>query len=211
MLSDLSAPLCPAPGIILILVFTALVSIYAFYDQRVYFSFILHPYSIVRKRKFYTLITAALVHTSWFHLIFNLAIVYILGAMVEREFSRMSACGHTSFLALYFFGTLSGNLGSVLVHRKDFFFRSAGASTGALAILGSFCIVNANESYINLPYLGEILNIHFIIVFILGLMYEIKFGKKDRIDQYAHLFGVLSGIIITLLFYPDLVNIIRFF
>lgn len=211
MLSDLSAPLCPAPGIILILVFTALVSIYSFYHQKVYFSFILHPYSIVRKRKFYTLVTAALVHTSWFHLTFNLAIIYILGAMVEREFGRMGAFGHTRFLVLYFFGTLIGNLGSVLVHRKDFFFRSAGASTGALAILGSFCIVNANESYINLPYVGEILNIHFIIVFILGLMYEIKFGKKDHIDQYAHLFGVLSGIIITLLFYPDLVKIIRVF
>lgn len=211
MLSDLSATLCPAPGIILILVFTALVSIYAFYHQRVYFSFLLHPYSIARRRKFYTLFTAALVHTSWFHLTFNLAIVYILGAMVEREFSRMGIFGRTNFLVLYFFGTLAGNLGSVLVHRKDFFFRSAGASTGALAILGSFCIVNANESYIKLPYLGEVLNIHFIIVFVLGLMYEIKFGKKDHIDQYGHLFGVLSGIIITLLFYPDLVKIIRVF
>lgn len=211
MLSDLSAPLCPAPGIILILLLTALVSIYAFYHQQVYFSFILHPYSIAGKKKLYTLVTAALVHTGWFHLVFNLAIVYILGAMVEREFSRMSTFGHASFLALYFFGTLSGNLGSVLVHRKDFFFRSAGASTGALAILGSFCIVNANESYISLPYFGEILNIHFIIVFILGLMYEIKFGKKDHIDQYAHLFGVLSGILITFLFYPDLIKVIRVF
>lgn len=211
MLSDLRASLCPAPGIVLILLFTTLVSVYAFYHQKVYFSFILHPYSIARKKKLYTLITAALVHNSWFHLAFNMAIVYILGVMVEREFVRMGAFGHTSFLGLYFFGTMIGNFGSVLVHRKDFFFRSAGASTGALAILGSFCIVNANESYISLPYFGEILNIHFIIVFILGLIYEIKFGKKDHIDQYAHLFGVLSGMVITILFYPDLFKALKVF
>lgn len=211
MLSSLSAPLSPAPGIILIILFTTVVSIYAFYHQKVYFSFILHPYSIARKKKLYTLITAALVHIGWFHLTFNLAIVYILGSMVEHEFVHYHPFGHLQFVLLYVFSTVIGNFGSALVHRKDFSFRSAGASTGALAILGSFCIVNANESYISLPYLGEVLNIHFIMIFILGLCYEIRFGKKDHIDQYAHLFGVLSGIIITVLLYPDLLKLILLF
>ncbi|SHG65044.1 rhomboid family intramembrane serine protease [Pedobacter caeni] len=211
MLSSLNAPLSPAPGILLIILSTAVVSIYAFYHQKVYFSFILHPYSIVRKKKLYTLITAALVHTGWFHLAFNLAIIYILGSMVEHEFVRHHLFGHLQFVLLYIFSTVIGNFGSAFVHRKDFSFRSAGASTGALAILGSFCVINANESYISLPYLGSVLNIHFILIFILGLCSEIRFGKKDHIDQYAHLFGVLSGIIITILLYPDLLKLILLF
>lgn len=211
MLSDFNAALAPAPGILLIISITTIISVYAFYHQKIYFSFLLHPYSIAEKKKLYTLITAALVHTSWFHLLFNMAIVYILGVMVEQKFELMGSYGSVRFFVLYLFTTITGNFGSAIVHRKDFSFRSAGASTGALAILGSFCIVNATESYISLPYLGEILNIHFVIIFILGLIYEIKFGKKDHIDQYAHFFGVLSGILITLLFYPHLFRLIYLF
>lgn len=195
--------------VIVIVLLTALTSIYAFYHQKIYFLFVLHPYSIIRNRKLYTLFTAAFVHTGWFHLLFNLVIIYFLGRTVEKEFMQMGNHGGIKFVLLYFFSVLIGNYGSVLVHRKDFSYRSAGASTGALAILGSFCILKSAETYLSLPLIGAVANSHVILVLILVFVYELKKGRKDYIDHYAHLFGILSGMVITILFYPDVLVHLR--
>ncbi|RYY09223.1 MAG: rhomboid family intramembrane serine protease, partial [Chitinophagaceae bacterium] len=56
----------------LIFIFTIVTSIYAFNDNGLFGKFMLHPYSISRRRNLYTLITSGLIHADWMHLIFNM-------------------------------------------------------------------------------------------------------------------------------------------
>lgn len=206
MFKNINELLSSAPSVFLIIIFTASVSIFAFYNPRIYYASILHPYSIIRKKCLHTLVTAAFLHTGWFHLILNLLIIYIIGRMLEVEFDLRDNYGHFKFLVLYFLSVIIGNFGSAWIHRKDFSYRSAGASTGALAIVSSFCLVTAKESSIVLPFLGEVFNIYFILLFIVGLICEIRFMKDDHVDRHAHLFSVFAGMLITTLLYPEVLS-----
>lgn len=206
MLSNMTALLSQSPVVVLIVIITALTSIYSFYNHQLYFFLILHPYSVRRKKKLHALITAALVHTGWFHLLFNLAIIYFLGRILEKELYLMGVNGSLKFLFLYLTGVVVGNFGTSLIHGYDFSYRSAGASGGALAIVAGFCLIEADESYINLPVLGEISNIYFILFFICGLIYELRYRKNDPIDHYVHIFGFVTGVIFIFLFYPKLLE-----
>src|SRR5690606_25123008 len=85
----------------IIFVFTIVTSIYAFSNPQIYSKFILHPYSLSRGNRYYTLISSGMIHKDWGHLLFNMLTFYFFGFALEGMLAGISNWGHLQFALIY--------------------------------------------------------------------------------------------------------------
>lgn len=182
----------------LILVFTVVTSIYAFNDHTLYGKFMLHPYSVYRKNKLYTLITSGMIHSDWMHLIFNMMTFFFFAFTLEAQI------GSFRFGLIYFLSLILSDIPSVLKHKDDFWYNSLGASGAISGVLFSYILFYPlSKLYLFLIPIG----IPAVLFGGLYLMYCVYASKqsRDNINHDAHFFGALTGIIITILIIPGIV------
>ncbi|MCY1512499.1 rhombosortase [compost metagenome] len=190
--------LTDTPVASIIFIFTILTSIYAFNDHQLYGKFMLHPYSVSRGNKWYTLITSGLIHADWMHLFFNLFTFYAFAFKLE------TLIGHWQFGLLYILSMVLADIPSVLKHKDNFRYNSLGASGAISAVLFSFILYYPLSSLRIFPLP---INIYAIIFGVLYLVYCYYMAKqaRDHINHDAHLFGALAGIIITIILVPGII------
>ena len=70
--------LMQSPVASVIFAITILTSVLTFSNDNLYSNLILHPYSVYRKQRVYTVITSGLIHNDWMHLIFNMFFLLFL-------------------------------------------------------------------------------------------------------------------------------------
>lgn len=182
----------------LILVFTVVTSIYAFNDHTLYGKFMLHPYSVYRKNKLYTLITSGMIHSDWMHLIFNMMTFFFFAFTLEAQI------GSWRFGLIYFLSLILSDIPSVLKHKDDFWYNSLGASGAISGVLFSYILFYPlSKLYLFFIPIG----IPAVLFGGLYLMYCVYASKqsRDNINHDAHFFGALTGIIITILIIPGIV------
>src|ERR1700744_888213 len=112
-----------APVASVIFGITILISFIAFYNDRIYEGFILHPYSIYRGKKLYTLITSGFIHGDLMHLFFNMFTYFFFSFRLETMIG-----GHWQFAVLYMGSMVLGDLPTVIKHKDNWGYRSLGAS-----------------------------------------------------------------------------------
>jgi membrane associated rhomboid family serine protease len=61
-----------APVASVIFAITVVATLLAFYNENLYYNMMLHPYSIARGERVWTVITSGLIHRDWMHLFFNM-------------------------------------------------------------------------------------------------------------------------------------------
>ena len=83
---ELQSMLMHAPVACVIFLITIATSILSFNDKVLENKFILHPWSLVREKKWYTLITSGLIHGNIPHLLMNMLAFYYYGFILERLF-----------------------------------------------------------------------------------------------------------------------------
>jgi membrane associated rhomboid family serine protease len=183
-----------APVALIIFIFTVVTSIYAFNDPTVFGKFIMHPYTVSKGRKWYTLITSGLIHANWMHLLFNMFTFGFFAFTLERTI------GHWQFAVLYIASLILSDIPSVLKHKDNFSYSSLGASGAISAVVFSYIFFDPwNDLYVmGIPMPA-------IVFAVLYLLYSWYMGKqgRDNIGHDAHFFGALSGVIFTILFVPD--------
>lgn len=179
----------------IIFLFTIITSIYAFNDATLYGKFMLHPYSVSRKHKLYTLITSGLIHADWMHLIFNMMTFYFFAFQLE------AMIGSLRFGAVYFFALILSDIPSVLKHKDDMWYNSLGASGAISGVLFSFILFQPFSSMIIFPIPIPIWAIIFGPLYLVYCVYASK-QSRDNINHDAHFFGALAGMIITVLVVP---------
>ncbi|RVU01614.1 rhomboid family intramembrane serine protease [Mucilaginibacter limnophilus] len=189
-----------APVASIIFFFTIITSLYAFYNENALNNMILHPYSVSRKQRLYTLITSGFIHNDWMHLIFNMYSFYIFAFYLE------TVIGHWQFLVLYMVTLVVSDLPTVYKNRDHYGYRSLGASGAISAVVFSFILFNPTSK------MGIVLIPVMIPAYIFGILYLVycSYASKyshDRINHDAHLYGALSGIVITIILRPEAVNI----
>lgn len=139
---------------------------------------------LVWQGEFWRLITPVFLHIGLFHLISNCVIIYILGTILE------ALIGRWRLLFIYLFSGLVGNLLSL--HFSPFL--SAGASSGVFGILGAlvaYGLLYKQAIPRNFYKVIVIYLLPFILYnFALGIWYS-------QTDNYAHLGGLLGGILIS--------------
>lgn len=185
-----------APIASIIFVFTIITSIYAFNDRELLGKFMLHPYSVSKGGKYFTLITSGLIHADWMHLLFNMFTFFFFAFKLEMML------GHWQFALLYFVSLILSDIPTIFKHKDDFRYHSLGASGAISAVLFSYILFQP------LSLIGVMFIPMPAIVFgVLYLIYCMQMSKKsaDNINHDAHFFGALTGMIVTVILEPGVI------
>jgi membrane associated rhomboid family serine protease len=187
-----------APVASFIFVITILTSLLAFYNEDLYGKMMLHPYSVSKGKYLYTLITSGLIHKDWMHLFFNMLSFYFFA------FSLETIIGHWQFGLLYTLSLVLSDLPSVQKHKGDFWYHSLGASGAISAVIFSYILFQPMMMMMIMPIPFHIPAILFGVLYLVYCTYASKYSQ-DAINHDAHLFGALSGLIITICLYPKVI------
>jgi membrane associated rhomboid family serine protease len=139
----------------------------------------------------YRLFSAALVHSSLWHLLANMLTIYFLGRMVEHQL------GATLFLFIYITAIFCSSYATYLYYKNDYRYASLGASGGVSGIAFAFIALNPKAElalmFIPIYFPAWVFGLGFI-----GISSYFFFQKNNRINHLAHIMGGLTGLIISL-------------
>jgi membrane associated rhomboid family serine protease len=189
-----------APVASIIFALTLATSLYAFSNESIYGKFILNPYEVSRGYRVYTVITSGLIHKDWNHLFFNMLSYYFFAFQLE------AVLGHWQFGVLYFTSMILADLPSIQKHKDDTWYNTLGASGAISAVVFSAILFNprGEMGLLIIPGIS-------FPAWVFGILYLVycHFASKharDNINHDAHLFGALSGILITIILHHSVVN-----
>lgn len=187
------------PVAAVIFALTIATSIYAFNNTNVYGKFMLHPYSVSRGKNLYQLISSGFVHKDWAHLIFNMLSYYFFAFNLER------IIGHWQFGLLYLVSLVLSDLPSVQRHKDHYWYNSLGASGAVCAVVFSFILFFPLTTLVIFPLPIPIPAVIYGFIF---LAYTSYAGRRanDGINHDAHFYGAITGIVLTIILYPNVIN-----
>jgi len=191
--------LMTAPVASFIFAITIATSLWAFYNDTLFSNLILHPYSVSRGQRVYTVITSGLIHNDWMHLFFNMLSYYFFAFQLE------AVLGHWQFALLYTLSLILSDLPTVYKHRNDDWYHSLGASGAVSAVIFSAILYNPLAKMMIMPIPFGIPAVLFGVLYLIYCNYASK-NARDNVNHDAHLFGALSGLLITIALNPHIVN-----
>lgn len=185
---------------------TVATSVYAFSNPHIYVRMMLNPYSIHRdKIKWYTVFTSGIIHADWMHLLFNMLTFFYFGFALESIFVQASGpIGHLYFALLYLLSLVLSDIPTILQQKNNPHYFSLGASGAISAVLFSFILFYPKAElriFFAIPMPAYV----FAGLYIVYCIWASK-NSKDRINHDAHLFGALSGLVITILLYSWIIG-----
>jgi len=189
---------------VLLIAVTALVSIGAFQDRRVYEALLYQPYAVRAKGHWYRMFTHAFVHADWPHLLVNMFVLFMFGQNVELLYAMVTPLPTiVAYLALYIGGILFAALPGLVKHSTDPGYRSVGASGAVSAVLfAQILLLPTREVSILLVPIA----MPAWVFGILYLIYSWYMDKRanDHVAHDAHFYGAVFGILFTAALHPDL-------
>ncbi|MDF2433297.1 MAG: hypothetical protein JWP44_2928 [Mucilaginibacter sp.] len=188
-----------APVASFIFAITILTSVLAFSNDNLYANMILHPYSVYRRQRVYTVITSGLIHNDWMHLFFNMLSFYFFAFQLEP------VLGHWQFGLLYTVSLILSDLPTVYKHKNDEWYHSLGASGAVSAVIFSFIMFDPLSKMMIMPIPIGIPAVLFGALYLVYCNYASRYSH-DNINHDAHMFGALSGLIITIALNPYVVH-----
>jgi rhomboid protease GluP len=129
---------------------------------------------------YWQLFTSMFVHFGFDHIILNMFGLYYFGRLNEAHFSR------GQFLAIYFGAGFLGNVMSLFLLAPDII--SGGASGAIFGLVGSYVAIARRAQHMGVALVYAVL----IFIMSAGL----------GVNIVAHLFGLISGLALGLLFAP---------
>jgi membrane associated rhomboid family serine protease len=112
--------------------------------------------------------------------------------------------GHFQFAALYLISLVLSDVSTIIKHKDDSWYNSLGASGAVCAVVFSSILFNPKEKL----YIMFAIPINAVIYGFLFLAYCIYAARvsRDNINHDAHFYGALTGIIMTVIFYPPIIS-----
>jgi membrane associated rhomboid family serine protease len=191
--------------VILLMVLTVGISMYAWSNDQLMQSWTMRPYAIARdSRQWYRFLTSGFLHADWAHLVFNMIAFYSFGGIVLTILQATfgSLLGNAAFLLLYLGGIILSDLPTYFRHRDDRYYNSLGASGGVSSILFA-AVLYAPTIGIGFPFLPDV-SIPGFLWGGLYLAYSWYMGRRqgDNINHDAHFYGAVFGFLLMLAFIP---------
>lgn len=202
----ISTYIAQTPVASLIFALTVGLSIYTFSKPQLFGRLMLHPYSIQRDRsKWYLILTSGLIHKDWMHLLFNMITFYYFGFALESILvANSGSIGHVYFAGLYIIALVLSDIPTIMQQKDNIGYYSLGASGAVSAVLFSFILFYPKVTlyiFMALPMPA------FVFAFLyLGYCIWASKNARDHINHDAHLFGALTGLLITILLYPWIIR-----
>lgn len=190
---------------LIIIVITALLSIAAFSDGRLFSALLFEPFVIKSRNQWYRFITHAFIHANWPHLAVNMFVLYMFGRNVEMLLPYITAQPPLlHYLMLYVGGILFSTIPAYQRNVNDPGYRAVGASGAVSAVLfAQIIMLPTNPVYFMfIPF-----PIPAYIFGILYLVYSYYMDKRggDNVAHDAHFFGAVYGILYMVMLDPSLV------
>jgi membrane associated rhomboid family serine protease len=187
------------PVTVFIICITGFISWKAFSNLNILEQYMFTPTRILRNKEYHRLMTSALIHGSWIHLLFNMFSFYSFGGLIEQAYSPYV------LLFIYLSSILGGSLLSLVLHRNNVAYRALGASGGVCGVIfASIFLVPGGSVYI-FPIPVPIPSWLFAILFILFSFYGMR-KQLGNIGHDAHLGGALTGLAVATVMYPSIVS-----
>ena len=154
-----------------------------------YVSFNSFETTYMQNNEWWRLITPMFIHFSLTHLVFNCLWIYVLGSKIEQ------IDGHITFINLVIFSSIISNLA------QHFFGESAlfGGLSGVIYGLLGYCMIieiDTKQERYDLPSALYLFMLIWLILGFLGILNLFGFGN---VANYAHLGGLISGIIFAMI------------
>ncbi len=184
---------------LLIIIVTVIVSLIAMNNDQLMDKCIFHPYSIAKDpSQWYRSITCGFIHADLPHLAFNMFSFYMFGEYIEKDFQIIfGASSAMMFMLLYFTALVICIIPTYFSHKKQYNYRSLGASgaVSAIVFVGIFLHPSLQIGFFVIPPI--------IPGFVFGPLYlalTIYLSKKGpgSINHSAHLWGSLYGIVFVI-------------
>jgi membrane associated rhomboid family serine protease len=187
-----------------IIIVTCIVTLTGFRNGKVVDELIFWPPAISKKHQYYRFITCGLIHADYMHLIFNMVTLYFFGTIMEAHYQGELGLQKWYYLALYVGALIVSNIPTYIKHRKDYNYRSLGASGAVSAVLFAFILLRPWQQIIVL-----VIPVPAIIYGGLFLIYSAYMSKKggDHVNHDAHFYGALFGVLFTIAVRPDVLEI----
>ncbi|WP_007519360.1 MULTISPECIES: rhomboid family intramembrane serine protease [Pseudofrankia] len=130
--------------------------------------------------EYWRLVTAAFLHGSVLHILFNMYALFLLGTQLE------AVLGRARYLALFFACAIGGNTLSYLMSGERTF--SYGASTAIFGFFAAYYLI-ARRLRLNTNQILIVVGINLVITFTIS-----------GIDKWGHLGGLGTGLLLGLLY-----------
>ena len=193
------------PVATIIFLITIITSLFALSNAEIYGKFMLHPYSVSRGSRIYSMITSGLIHRDWMHLLMNMLSYFFFAFPLERTFASASSWGHIQFGMLYVVSLILSDMGSIIKHKNDFWYNSLGASGAVCAVVFSYILFYPLTKMLILPIPIPIPAVLYGFLFLGYCMYATN-HSQDSINHDAHFLGAIAGVLITIILYPSIVG-----
>ena len=146
-------------------------------------SYLIKSNERIQAGELWRLLTPALLHGGFTHIVFNMYALLSFGQSLERQF------GHSRFLLLYILGAFAGNVMSLLMTDAN----SLGASTAIFALVGAEAVfLVKNRRLFAGQFRSAIGNIIFIVFINLFII-----GSLPNIDNWGHIGGLVGGLMFS--------------
>lgn len=187
---------------VFIVIFTALISILAFSRSELLLKLQFNPYQVYHRKQYYRLLTHALLHADWIHLLINMLVLFSFGTAVEYYFQRLEIAGTLRFpgliyLLFYLSALVVSSLTTLFKHKDNYGYNSIGASGGVSAVVFASIFFAPWQNLL----LYAIIPIPGVLFGALYLAYSHYMSNKasDNINHNAHFIGAVYGLIFPLL------------
>ena len=134
---------------------------------------------LTKNGQYFRLITSAFLHIGFFHLLFNMYALYIIGSQIESFYGKIK------YIAIYLISALSGSLLSMAFSHNVV---SAGASGAIFGLLGAML----HFGYKYRAYLGDVVKSQILPIIVLNLVLGFVL---TGVDNAAHIGGLIAGIL----------------
>lgn len=191
--------------LILLIILTGFVSFTAFSNRPLFDKLSFRPYAVTHQKEYYRLLSHALVHADWPHLIINMYVLYMFGEVCLQYFHiTFGSQPFAKFILLYVTSILFSSVYSLYKHRNNPYYSAIGASGGVMAVVFTSIFF---DPWAKLWFFG-VLPIPGILFGILYLVYSLYMGKKevDNVGHDAHISGAIYGLFFPILLEPRLLN-----
>lgn len=192
--------------VLIISIITIVVSIMGFRQEGLFYKLQLNPYQIVHKKEYHRVVTHALLHADWSHLIINIIVFFSFGEGLLRSFTLyFGASASIIFLLLYVSSVIVSSIYSIFKNKDNQNYNAIGASGAVSAIVFANIFFDPWHSI----YLFGVLAIPGVLFGLFYLGYSYYMGKKahDNIGHDAHFWGAVFGLAFPIIIKPELFQV----
>ena len=154
-----------------------------------YFSALSFDQTFIENNQWWRLVSPIFLHFSFAHIAFNCLWIYILGEKIER------INGSLTFISIVIFTAVSSNSLQFFWSGSSLF----GGLSGVIYGLIGFCMIIEMDSSQDIYDIPPGLYLFMIIWMILGFMGVLELFGFGSVANFAHLGGLVSGIIFAMM------------